>query len=187
MFNLLLTLLFIMQPTDKTKYQVVQKPVPVEQKVFDRDSVWRTDRPINARTQVNNRYLDWVVASVDTISIQDITPTTIDWYSYTVTGKYDFVAWNTDRIVIPQDWTYQIIVNFEWLSIMTIWWCIYSVNLNWSYLYWSAPAAAPSAFTTIQFVWVENLSRWDYLQTQVTQFEWSNKNIKVKISLIKLS
>jgi hypothetical protein len=171
---------------EKTKYQETQKQVEQSYKQFDRNSIWYSDRPISARTQVANRYLDWVVAYNASIEIPDSTQTNITWYTYTKTGRYDFNAWNTDRIIIPQDWTYQVIANFRWLDTMTIWWMVYWITLNWNDLYWWSPAST-SSFETIQYVWIENLTRWDYIQANVFQTEWWSKDITVKISVVKLS
>jgi hypothetical protein len=44
-----------------------------------------------------------------------------------------------------------------------------------------------SAFQNIFIIWVENLSKWDIIATEVFQESGSSKNVTVKLTLTKIS
>jgi len=49
--------------TDPQKIEFIPEPVQVQQEIKTPISqIGRTERPLNARTQINNRYLDSVMA-----------------------------------------------------------------------------------------------------------------------------
>lgn len=186
MFNLLFVLLFMVNTTTATteKQQVInpQEAIKVEQPVFDRNSMWYTDRPINQRTQVRNTYLDWVVATQSSQTIDDVTLTDIIWYTFTKTWNYAFE--NTDSIKIPVNWTYIINAVFDWNDALTQW--LHYVTINWTQTLiqvWDNM----SAFQNIFITWVKNLSKWDIIATEVFQESWSSKDVTVELTVTKLS
>lgn len=173
----------IKNPKDTMKILPIQEEYKQEYKSFDRDSIWYTDRPINARTQTYNRYLDWCKAVV-TQSIPTFTSTKITWYSFNITGNYKFDS-VSDAITIPTDWTYNITINYKYAWSTTLD-TIYEVLLNGDLLY-QTTRNWTSAWETIQIVWVENFKKWDKIEIYVVKIDSWNLNIDVSSSIIKLS
>lgn len=182
MFSLLLLFLMTIQKVDEVTIQPVQQVQEQPVKVIGADRAWRTERPINQRTQVVNTYLDWIRAIKTTQAIPDVTLTDVTWYTFTKTGNYLFE--NVDSIIIPINWTYIINAVFDWNDALTQ--GIHYVTINgtpeliqvWDNM---------SAFQNIFITSVENLSKWDIIAVEVFQESWSSKNVTVTLTLTKIS
>lgn len=165
--------------------ELQQPPMPTIQSQPS-SQVGYTQRPMNARSQTYNRYLDWAVASRATLqSIPTTTLTKITWYTYTITGKYAFDV-TIDSVTIPVDGTYQIISSI-WFDGDITGDVISYIYLNWAYLD-SNFFTNTATFQKIQIVTINNLLRWDILDLRVIQTSgWTNNISTAILSVTKLS
>ena len=85
MLNLLLTLFMMVKTEPKIELQKVQQPIVVEQRKETIGWIGYTQRPIDARTQTRNRYLDSVRATTTQqipIPLWNWERTDVTWYTY---------------------------------------------------------------------------------------------------------
>lgn len=186
-FNLLTILL--MATTDIKKdvvIQPVQQAIERPQKQFNSQDIGYTQRAIDSKTQTRGRYLDGIRALQSDQDISTTTDTEITWYTYTKTGKFDFTRWSTDSIIVPENWTYMIIADFQWTEVMAVWETIHWVKLDWANLY-SQNVFNVTATNTYTLSWVENLTKWEEITVNVFHIESEARKVKIKISLTKLS
>jgi hypothetical protein len=111
--------------TTETNIQQTQQPLEIKERTFDRQSMWYTDRPIDARTQTRNRYLDSVqFGAVKEISVWDTTKIDdlVDFRTKYSKYKWD---WIPDWIMIPEGWTYlitwRVFADTSWVDIYEVW------------------------------------------------------------------
>lgn len=180
-----------MAEKQEPKLQEVQQSIKVEERQETIGWIGYTQRPINARTQTRNMYLD----SIKWESDQQIPVPSwswewadVEWYTYTKIGNYDFTRWNTDRIVIPSTWTYMIIARF---IINDLYWDLgltnYKITKNGNYLLadWRL---AMTSFESLNITWIENLSKWDIIKMKINIDSEANiRTIKSILSITKLS
>jgi hypothetical protein len=170
--------------TPNIELQTVQQPLVQDAKVFDRNSIWYTNRPISTRTQTDNRYLDWVIW-LDTKTIPDLSETLIDGYSFSTTGKYNF-DWANGKIIIPINWTYMVQVAIDW-NVVDPW--DYQVRL---YKNWAMIVVNMRNYVWVANEWYEdmnrvyNLNKWDYFEVKAFQDSWSGVDIDISVTVIKI-
>lgn len=170
----------------KIELQEVQQPIVIEQRKETIGWIGYTQRPIDAKMQTRNRYLDSVRAVQTEQDIAATTDTEITWYTYTKTGNYDFTRWSTDSIIVPENWTYMIIADYQRTETMTVWETIHWVKLDWNNLY-SQNVFNVTATNTYTLSWVENLTKWQEITINVFHIESEARKVKIKLSLTKLS
>ncbi len=176
-FNLLL--IFLMGIQSEPPKDIILQPVTTQS--------WYTQRPINARTQTYNRYLDSVIAIDSTRAIATSSLTTIPWYVYTVTGKYNR-AKTTWQVLIPTDWTYQLNVIWFFAADATATGIRFIViNLNWSPLEIKYVLPIASVTMLIDITEIFNLNKNDYITVDVYQSSWWPLNVTTKLKAFKLS
>lgn len=171
---------------EKIKLQEVQQPIVIEQRKETIGWIGYIQRPLNVRMQTRDRYLDGVIATKETQTIPSGTTTEIDWYTYTKTGDYGFTAWITNWVTIPENWTYMIIASFEWLENITTASVTHRVNIDTSVLYLQT-ISYDINLNEHKLFWLVNLQRWEVVNCDSYQLEWADKDIRVRLSITKLS
>ena len=171
------------------KLQSVQTTIDRKPVSFDRQSMWYTDRPINAKTQTYNRYLDTAEIDTDWVLITswgDALVTVIWYENKTGNPQINIVSWWFE---IPSNGTYMI-QGWVWIdttatTVLTT--LELDVEKNWVAIYDSYVIAA-WLFSIIYINSVFNFKKWDLIQ-----FRWYNTDtndllfIWKWLSLIKLS
>jgi len=165
------------------KLQEVQQPMMVEQRQETIGWIGYTQRPINARTQTRNRYLD------TTVFVSDITipwNTLYDIPSYTKTT----LSWNLNwrlssspwKIIIPVSWTYMVqwwlfISKYLWTDPITIY-----VDGITSYNNVEA-----KRWTTIPILFIKNFNKWDDIYISIDNSDIEDIEAVITLNIIKLS
>lgn len=135
--------------------------------VFDRNSLWYTNRPISVRTQWDNRYLDFVAVSWSDNVLWDSTP----WisYSWETTQIIPFTSildssWKYPRnftadwwLIIPTDWTYVVNMTIIYAMISnTDWKTAADIRAEyWNVALLSFISQAQNDWATKNFVYYE--------------------------------
>lgn len=192
MLNLLLTLFMMVKTEPKIELQKVQQPIMVEQRQETIGWVWYTQRPLDARTQTKNRYLDSVYFSWSTNILDDdywyIIPSTKINTNWNLNRKID---WN--KMICPSYSTYII----QWrIEIIPSWWvdaALFGVVIektsktltdspiftNYVYMVWW--------LTTIPFNVVTNLEPWWYIRVYGYNWETTTNQFDLYTDIIKFS
>ena len=180
----LLFILLCYQMADKTELQEIQKPMPVIENTQTGSRIGKTERPISARAQVQDRYLDtiqWYTTQIISDSVQNnIIDLTIYW---TGTLKPDWTTW----MIIWATWTYMIQVS---LNIDAYWWSqhitleIYNIDTR----IWVKSQTVPTIWDTdMDYNKTFNLNKWDIINYVVSQDSWWDATINITATIIKLS
>jgi len=195
--------------TDKVELQKVQQPVEFKKLVFDYQSMWYTNRALNARSQTYNRYLDNVVvywiANVPWIwATDDFTPTSnsTDIPMTTIFNKTGDLKWEIDGdwgILIPEDWTYLITIEHVFLMYPTIsdwdvkaaYWLYPIIPLLYETTSWFSSLDSRLFFTrqaTTSFSFTASASKWDPLYAAATHRRtWQTFPVQAVFFITKLS
>lgn len=169
--------------------EIVIQPVQVEMNTPSRANeqinTWFTSRPLNARTQTRNQYLD----SATFVSSSLLVPWITYWYeipSYTS----NTLSWNLLRktttspwiIIIPVTWTYLI----QWWLFVSqyLWTSPISIYVDWIISYTNV---AISAWYTVPIMVVHNLIRWDEIYIYIENTWPYSIDAILNLSIIKLS
>ena len=172
--------------TDPQKIEFIPEPVQVQQEIKTPISqIGRTERPLNARTQTNNRYLDSVVA----YKSQEITlwDEYITWRTFTKTWNLMFDS-VPDGIVIPKSWTYMILLtvsreeNNSWDRYIEI-----LKNTEFYKSVFNTVAATDALLYKQDTTIIDNFTKWDYLEVRVLQSWAATLNAWVRFQVVKLS
>lgn len=98
---------------NKIELQQMQQPMQIQTPVFDRQSIWYTNRPIDWRTQTRNRYLDY---------------TAVSWLA-NIEGK---AVWSAiDFNILPLDTVLEKTGNLKF-NFTASWWL--EIPVDWSYI-----------------------------------------------------
>lgn len=162
------------------KLQEVQQPMMVEQRQETIGWIGYTQRPLNARTQTRNRYLDWVSARKNFQIIPASTPTKLTWFTYTKTGNYpwDKVDW---EFFIAESGTYLLLFTANWDTVTTNPSLLRIMDKD-SVVDWI------STFDYFNISVILNLNKWNHLYFEIINEDWTSNTLdNIRISLTKLS
>lgn len=187
MYSLLL-LLFMMANTQDTKLQDAQTPIVFEQVQEKIDQIGYTHRPLNARTQTNNVYLDSVFAQDTDRAITSASLTTVPSYNYySKIWNYwrDKVNW---QVTIPVDWTYNVSF-YAAFEANALWLRLVILNVNWNPVdlanYVSDWITSVASYLHVSQPY--NLKKWDIITIQVYQSSTSTLEVTTNLKVIRLS
>ncbi len=179
MFSLIILLLMNTIITE-IPLQATQIPIVVDEQQFNRQSMWYTDRPIDARTQTRNRYLDSVkLTKKQTVASGAFynptrTKTTLSWN----------LSWELDwmYVIVPENWTYQIQTD------------VFIERNLWVWYLEIYPASWPITRETvinknrnIQITDTKNLRKWDKLNVWIWNFSDTEVDFEFTLTITKLS
>jgi len=155
-------------------------------------NIWRTTRPINARTAVRNVYLDSATLSSQK-SIAASWTSGIDWSpEYTWVGNYDFILSTNDWFTIPTDWTYTISMSsfILWFTAPTEWlviiiWTHYRTNIINSPTTSAPYQACDWDWATMTYTY--NFNKWDIFYFTAINSTNQTLTIRILATITKLS
>ena len=171
--------------------EIDNKPQDMQQPVAEQNvpkEIGRTERPLNARTQTNNVYLDSVYAYASG-TLPDNSSTAITWWTYNITWKYPFDK-NSSWIEIPKAWTYMVIVTaiFEAYELGSR---KSDIRVNGTPIqrFYTEPIALSAVASTHYITTIYNLVEWDVLSTNLLQDneDGASLDYSVSIQAVKLS
>ena len=172
--------------TDPQKIEFIPEPVQVQQEIKTPISqIGHTERPLNARTQINNKYLDSVMA----YKSQEITlwDEYITWRAFTKTWNLMFDS-VPDGIVIPKSWTYMILLtvsregNNSWDRYIEMF-----KNTEFYESVINTVAVTDTLSYKQDMTIIDNFTKWDYLEVRVLQSRAATLNAWVRFQVVKLS
>jgi hypothetical protein len=183
-FNLLMYLLM-------ADLQQVQSWIQQHATVYSWQSIGRVERPISARSQVQDRYLD-------TINVNTVITTNIAsmWNDILDIESVDYIKWNIKwniswwNLVVPVWWTYNIqttvYVDSVW-SFNTTKNIGMQILINWVSKYVSVNLIAGSV-TTVNLQYIVNLNKWDTIWLKAYNNDlYSHIFLTIHFNIIKLS
>lgn len=189
MLNLLLTLFMMVKTEPKIELQKVQQPIVVEQRQESISSVWYTQRPLDARTQTRNRYLDSVICSDKYRSFASSSnPTIIPEFTYEKVGKLPFDKTNWE-VYIAEDWTYFINAwAIVWAATVTNWTRVLVLYVNWDVVQLDYQVTPPANISVrLSIVEYFNLNKWDIITIWVSQSSTETVDVSTRLKTFKTS
>lgn len=176
---------------DTIKIQPIQEEYKQDVVQFDRNSMGYTDRPLNARTQVANRYLD---------SCTVFHPFVLDDWIIDTTLSNIYIVWNLSFkpksfddsvnsgiwLEIPVDWTYLINWYIELQDSDTAsLYVAYTRGVTSYKISFNGVSWWISIWQTIPITWTFDLKKWDVIRYEKWISDWFSA--WVSITITKLS
>ena len=170
--------------TDPQKIEFIPEPVQVQQEIETPISqIGYTERPLNARTQTNNRYLD-------SVSFGWVATVTSMWLSYVIFSQ-DVEVWNYNRnvwnsITIPVQGTY--LINWDSLVSSASWiWQVRIVIEKNGTTDIKVVYAMAEHWTTIPISTTYNFVKGDYIRIYIDNSSSDSIDVVVNLTIVKLS
>lgn len=174
---------------DKVKMLDVQAGYETPASTFDRNSIGYTDRPINARTQTYNRYLDSCTIndswqSTGVVDFRTSTKRVVGSLQWNIWYFNNWLLWSWYWVIIPNDWTYIITTSFT-IDAATQWLinAYYFRWTNWTYITGSVWVAVYWSWDQFSWVATLNLNKWDIIYNEIDS-DWQ---VNMELSITKLS